>query len=172
MILYEVLRRYPPVTVITRKACKKMQLGNLTVPAATKVMPQTILMHDDEELRGKDSKELNPLRLREGISKASAHPAAIISFGLGLRICVGQNFALIGAKVILIMILQAQTKVNQIYKIYLGLVTGFVFWGFTTPNELHVLFPQFQQFITCHVDSNIRLLSERAPKSCHFESLS
>ena len=83
-----------------------MQLGNLTIPTSTEVMLQTILVHHDEELWGKDANEFNPLRFSEGISKASTHPAAFTSFGLGPRICIGQNFALIEAKVILTMILQ------------------------------------------------------------------
>ncbi|XP_057865275.2 11-oxo-beta-amyrin 30-oxidase-like [Cryptomeria japonica] len=106
MIFYEVLRLYPPATFLTRKADKTMQLGNLTIPAGTELVLPTLMVQHDEELWGKYAKVFNPLRFSEGISKASTHPAAFTSFGFGPRTCIGQNFALIEAKVILIMILQ------------------------------------------------------------------
>ncbi|XP_057865299.2 cytochrome P450 CYP72A616 [Cryptomeria japonica] len=106
MILYEVLRLYPPAIVLPRKAYKKMQLGNLIIPAGIELMLKSIMVHHDVKLWGNDVKEFNPLRFSEGISKASTHPTAFISFGFGPRTCIGQNFALIEAKVILIMILQ------------------------------------------------------------------
>ncbi|XP_059067296.1 cytochrome P450 CYP72A616 [Cryptomeria japonica] len=106
MILYEVLRLYPPSIISSRKAYKNMQLGNLTIPTGIELVLPTIMVHHDVQLWGKDSKEFNPLRFSEGISKASTHPNAFIGFGFGPRTCMGQNFALIEAKVILIMILQ------------------------------------------------------------------
>ncbi|XP_059067472.1 cytochrome P450 CYP749A22-like [Cryptomeria japonica] len=106
MIFYEVLRLYPPAIIAIRKAYKNMQLGNLTIPADVELVLPTIMVHHDAELWGKDSKEFNPLRFSEGISKASTHPAAFTSFGFGPRTCIGQNFALLEAKVILIMVLQ------------------------------------------------------------------
>ncbi|XP_057865292.2 cytochrome P450 CYP749A22 isoform X1 [Cryptomeria japonica] len=106
MILFEVLRLYPPIVGLSRRTCKKMQLGSLTVPAGVELVLPTITVNHDEELWGKDAKEFNPHRFSQGISKASTHPAAFTTFGFGPRTCIGQNFALIEAKVMLTMILQ------------------------------------------------------------------
>ncbi|KAH9329407.1 hypothetical protein KI387_001515 [Taxus chinensis] len=106
MILYEVLRLYPAVPAMSRKTYKEMQLENITIPAGVELMLPIIALHHDVELWGKDVHEFNPNRFSQGISKASTHPAAFTGFGFGPRTCIGQNFALIEAKVMLTMILQ------------------------------------------------------------------
>jgi len=50
---------------------------------------------------GPDASEFNPGRFAHGISKAALNPGAFLPFSLGPRSCVGQNFALAEAKVIL-----------------------------------------------------------------------
>eukprot|EP01018_Ginkgo_biloba_P017169 Gb_14875 [translate_table: standard] len=106
MIIHETLRLYPPAAVLLRQTYKQMKLGDLIVPAGTEVLLPVVAVHHDEDLWGKDANEFNPERFSEGVSKAARHPMAFMPFGMGPRICVGQNFALIEAKVVLAMILQ------------------------------------------------------------------
>eukprot|EP01018_Ginkgo_biloba_P022417 Gb_25247 [translate_table: standard] len=106
MILNESLRLYPPVVALIRQTHQDMQLGTISVPAGTQLLFPILALHQEEALWGKDAKEFNPERFNEGISKAAKHPMAFMPFGLGPRICVGQNFALLQAKVVLAMILQ------------------------------------------------------------------
>ncbi|KAA8526716.1 hypothetical protein F0562_009055 [Nyssa sinensis] len=106
MILYEVLRLYPPVIELTKVAYEEQKLGDLTIPAGVQLMMPSILLHRDQEMWGADSKEFNPGRFADGVSKAVKSPFFYIPFSWGPRVCVGQNFALLQAKMALTMILQ------------------------------------------------------------------
>ncbi|KAJ0961259.1 hypothetical protein J5N97_000759 [Dioscorea zingiberensis] len=106
MILYEVLRLYPPAIFLTRRTYKTMELGGITYPPGVLLLLPIILVHHDLDFWGEDAKDFKPDRFAEGISKASKVPGAFFPFGGGPRICIGQSFALIEAKLGLSMILQ------------------------------------------------------------------
>ncbi|XBI12543.1 hypothetical protein VPH35_139401 [Triticum aestivum] len=106
MILYEVLRLYPPAIFLARRTYKAMELGGIRYPAGVNLMLPLIFIHHDPDIWGKDAKEFNPQRFADGISNAAKHPAAFFPFGGGPRICIGQNFALLEAKMALSTILQ------------------------------------------------------------------
>ncbi|BAT89482.1 hypothetical protein LR48_Vigan08g023800 [Vigna angularis] len=106
MILYEVLRLYPPATVITRVIRKETTVGDMTLPTGALASIPIVLVHHDFELWGSDAKEFKPERFSEGISKATNGKVSFIPFGWGPRICIGQNFALLEAKMALSLILQ------------------------------------------------------------------
>jgi cytochrome P450 len=109
MILYEVLRLYPPLPVFARTVEKETQLSNLLLPVGVQVAIPTILVHQDQLLWGEDAKEFKPERFSEGISKATKGQVAYFPFGSGPRICIGQNFGLMEAKMALSLILQSFT---------------------------------------------------------------
>ncbi|XP_028796120.1 cytochrome P450 CYP72A219-like isoform X4 [Neltuma alba] len=106
MILYEVLRLYPPALIVNRVVSKDARLGNLSLPAGARVAVPVIFIHQDSELWGEDAKEFNPERFSEGISKATKSQCSYIPFAWGPRICPGQNFTLLEAKMALSLILQ------------------------------------------------------------------
>ena len=105
MIFYEVLRLYSPVSQLRREVNKEVKLGNVTLPAGVKVYIPTALIHRDPELWGEDSREFKSERFREGISKATKNQVCYSPFGWGLRICIGQNFSLLEAKMAMSLIL-------------------------------------------------------------------
>ncbi|CAN6453008.1 unnamed protein product [Victoria cruziana] len=106
MILNEVLRLYPPVSFVIRRTHKTVKLGDFILPEGVRLILPLLLIHHDPNLWGDDAEEFKPERFSEGIANASKYQLAFFPFSWGPRICIGQTFALIEAKMSLAMILQ------------------------------------------------------------------
>lgn len=107
MILNEVLRLYPPGILLGRTVEKETKLGeDMTLPGGAQVVIPVLMVHRDPELWGEDVHEFNPERFADGISKATKNQVSFLPFGWGPRFCPGQNFALMEAKMALVLILQ------------------------------------------------------------------
>ncbi|KAF0919791.1 hypothetical protein E2562_031654 [Oryza meyeriana var. granulata] len=106
MVLNEVLRMYPPVVQMNRRTYKEIELGGVTYPPGVMLALPVLFIHRDAAVWGHDAGEFNPGRFAKGVAKACKDPGAFFPFSRGPRICIGQNFALLEAKVALSMILQ------------------------------------------------------------------
>ncbi|XP_057812323.1 cytochrome P450 CYP72A219-like [Salvia miltiorrhiza] len=105
MILYEVLRLYPPAIIFNRIVEKETEVGEMSLPGGVHVLLPIILIHHDKELWGQDAQQFKPQRFSEGIAKATKNRLSFFPFSWGPRLCIGNNFALMEAKMALAMIL-------------------------------------------------------------------
>lgn len=123
MILYEVLRLYPPSVILARMIHQETKIGNMRLPAGVQLMLPIVLVHHDSVLWGEDSKEFKPERFSQGIAKATKNRVSFFPFSWGPRICIGNNLALMEAKIAVAMILQRfdiQISPSYIHAPYYG----------------------------------------------------
>ncbi|XP_010249983.1 PREDICTED: cytochrome P450 734A1-like [Nelumbo nucifera] len=106
MIVNESLRLYPPAIATIRRAKADVELGCYKIPRGTELLIPIIAVHHDQGLWGNDANEFNPARFSDGVARAAKHPMAFIPFGLGARTCIGQNLAILQAKLAIAIILQ------------------------------------------------------------------
>ncbi|CAL9761786.1 unnamed protein product [Musa acuminata subsp. burmannicoides] len=106
MILNETLRLYPPAVATIRRAEADVELGGYHIPQGTELLIPIMGVHHDAGLWGTDVAEFNPTRFADGASRAARHPTAFIPFGLGARMCIGQNLAVLEAKLTVAILLQ------------------------------------------------------------------
>jgi PHYB activation tagged suppressor 1 len=78
------------------------------VPAGTELLIPILAVHHDEEHWGANAMEFNPARFGDD-RPLRRHQMAYMPFGAGERVCIGQNLALMEAKVALAVLLQRFT---------------------------------------------------------------
>ena len=105
MVIHEVLRLYPPAAFVSREAYEDIQIGDLNVPKGVCLWTLIPTLHRDPEIWGPDANEFNPERFKEGVCQACKFPQAYVPFGLGPRLCLGKNFAMVQLKVVLALII-------------------------------------------------------------------
>ncbi|MFQ6647363.1 hypothetical protein Gotur_021111 [Gossypium turneri] len=109
MVIQEALRLYPPAAFVSREALEEIQLGNVTIPKGTCLWTLIPTLHRDAEIWGSDANEFKPERFSDGVSKACKYPQAYIPFGVGSRLCLGRNMAMVQLKIVLALIISKFT---------------------------------------------------------------
>lgn len=106
-VVREALRLYPPAWIIGRQAVEPIDLGGYKLPEGTIVFISQWSLHRDRRFFGKPA-EFRPERF--SAENAESIPRyAYIPFGDGPRICIGNNFALMEARLVLATMVQAIT---------------------------------------------------------------
>ncbi|GFP98838.1 cytochrome p450 72a13 [Phtheirospermum japonicum] len=107
MILNEVLRLYPPAPLLARTPMKAVKLGNITLPVGVDLILLIGLLHNDPKIWGDDVNEFKPERFSDGVSGATKGQFSFIPFSAGPKVCIGQHFALVEAKLAMARILKS-----------------------------------------------------------------
>jgi unspecific monooxygenase len=97
-VVSEALRLYPPAFIIVREAVAADRCGDLTVAAGNLVMIAPWVLHRHRRLWANPD-AFDPARFLGGA--APAHRFAYLPFGAGPRVCVGAQFALAEATLVL-----------------------------------------------------------------------
>lgn len=142
MILNETLRLYPPAVATIRRAKVDVKLGDLTIPQDTELLIPIMAIHHDARFWGPDAAQFNPARFADGAARAAKHPLAFIPFGLGSRMCIGQNLALLEAKLTVAILLQRfEFKLSPNY-VHAPTVLMLLYPQYGAPVIFHPLSPQ------------------------------
>jgi cytochrome P450 len=102
-VVDETLRIYPPAFIIVRKAIAPDRIGDLSIPAGSMVSAAPWVLHHHLKL-WKDPDAFNPSRFLGEQPKAPRF--AYLPFGAGPRVCVGAQFALAEASLVLAALVQ------------------------------------------------------------------
>ena len=111
-VVDESLRLYPPAWVITRRARAADDLDGVAVPAGTLILISPWLLHRSATT-WPDPLRFDPTRFLEPVEPADPEigrrRAGYLPFGAGPRLCIGRDFALLEAVLVLAALLRQRT---------------------------------------------------------------
>ncbi len=102
-VIQETLRLYPPAFTLVRKAIEADRFGETTIPAGAIILIAPWVLHRHERLWDRPD-TFDPGRFAG--DPVLAHRFAYLPFGAGPRVCVGAQFALTEAVIVLAMLVQ------------------------------------------------------------------
>jgi cytochrome P450 len=102
-VVDEALRLYPPAFALARKAIAADEVEGVAIPPGSLVMIAPWVLHRHVRL-WKEPNAFNPSRFLDGAKPV--HRFAYLPFGTGPRACVGAQFALTEASLVLAMLIR------------------------------------------------------------------
>src|SRR3954452_19337673 len=111
-ILEETLRLWPTAPAFFRRPLIDTTVGGYEFTAGTPIMAFILGLHRQTDVWGPDAAEFNPDRFAPE-PRAALPPNAFKPFGTGMRACIGRQFALQEAVLVLAMLLQRFTFVDH-----------------------------------------------------------
>ena len=113
-VLQETLRLYPPAPFIARRCVREHYIGSegqrqILVPVGAELTVNTYILHRREEYWPRANEFDYTRWMRDPVTDRKpklAHPFCYLPFAAGPRNCIGQNFALLEARVMLALLVQ------------------------------------------------------------------
>lgn len=103
-VIKEAMRLYPPAGGVTRQPLHDIILGGYPIAKGSTVAISTYVMHHDPKFYP-DPERFDPERFTPE-NEAQLPRMAYLPFGGGPRICIGNSFAMLEARLILLTVLQ------------------------------------------------------------------
>jgi cytochrome P450 len=103
-VIEETLRLYPPLSVLQRQPVAGDEIDGYEIPPGALVFVCTYATHRDP-LLWPEPERFDPDRFLPAHSEGR-HRYAYLPFGAGPRLCIGNEFALMEAQLVLAMLLQ------------------------------------------------------------------
>jgi cytochrome P450 len=104
MVIQETLRLRPPASQVTRTAVADDVIDGYAIPAGANIVPLIYGIHHHPQIWD-DPTRFDPERFAPE-QAAQRHKLAWAPFGAGQRQCVGKDFAIMEAQIVLAMIVQ------------------------------------------------------------------
>ncbi|WP_181782143.1 bifunctional cytochrome P450/NADPH--P450 reductase [Pseudonocardia pini] len=111
-ILNEILRLWPTAPAFTRYPYEDVVLGGYAIPKGTSLTALTPMLHRLPSVWGENAEEFDPDHFRPE-TRAAIPPNAFRPFGAGQRACIGRQFAMQEAVLVLGMLLQRFELVDE-----------------------------------------------------------
>lgn len=99
-VLQEALRLAPPIWAIERRAVAADTIGGFGIPAGSSVIVSPYVLHRHPAFWS------DPERFDPGRFAAAKTPEAYLPFGAGPRYCIGAEFAMLEARLVLALVAQ------------------------------------------------------------------
>ena len=103
-VVHEVMRLYPPAFTLARLAIADDEAGGVAIPAGTIVLISPWVLHRHRRL-WHDPERFDPDRFLPGVPPPDRF--AYLPFGIGPRVCIGAQFALTEATLVLAAMVRA-----------------------------------------------------------------
>ena len=111
-ILKEALRLWPPAAGFRITAHENTMLGKYAIKKGQMLLAMLPAIHRDPAIWGNEPDRFNPDHFSE-VAEANRPSTAFKPFGNGMRACIGRQFAMVEATLILAMILQRFSFINH-----------------------------------------------------------
>jgi cytochrome P450 len=105
MVMYETLRRYPPLSTIPRMSERAFEFGGYEIPAGVMVVIYPIHTHHMGDWWTAPYR-FDPERFSEARGEQKRHSHSFVPFGGGAHMCLGYRFAELQIKAVLYQLLR------------------------------------------------------------------